>query len=130
MLALVGSANERAYCVIKYRDDKRADDRSDKNTALREFAYLLHLLEQAVAGNCGLGDKRYGAQVLAVIPLVTKSDVEGSRLLKQMEEIREFSQSRVFIATVVSAVVITLLYYAIRAFIRASKQKKHGRYYL
>ena len=79
---------------------------------------------------CGFLTVKYGDDELAVIPLVTKSDVEGSRLLKQMEEIREFSQSRVFIATVVSAVVITLLYYAIRAFIRASKQKKHGRYYL
>ena len=79
---------------------------------------------------CGFLTVKYGDDELAVIPLVTKSDVEGSRLLKQMEEIREFSQSRVFIATVVIAVVITLLYYAIRAFIRASKQKKHGRYYL
>lgn len=61
---------------------------------------------------CGFLTVKYGDDELAVIPLVTKSDVEGSRLLKQMEEIREFSQSRVFIATVVSAVVITLLYYA------------------
>ena len=64
------------------------------------------------------------------MPLVTKTAVAGNRLLKQMEEIREFSQSRVFIATIGSALVITVLYYAIRAFIRASHQRKHGgRYY-
>lgn len=80
--------------------------------------------------SCGYITISYDGKDLRTMPLVTKTAVAGNRLLKQMEEIREFSQSRVFIATIVSALVITVLYYAIRAFIRASHQRKHGgRYY-
>ncbi len=78
---------------------------------------------------CGFITVSYLGEEIATLPLVTKASVSGNRLLKQMEEIREFSQSRVFIATVISAVIITILYYALRAFLRASHRKKRGRYY-
>ena len=78
---------------------------------------------------CGYITGSYEGRDLCTVQLVTRSAVAGNKLLKQMEEIRKFSQSRVFIATLVSAVVITVLYYAARAFIRAAHRRKHGRYY-
>lgn len=77
---------------------------------------------------CGFITVKYNGEVLTTVPLVTKTGVARSELLYQMERIREFSQSRVFIATIVSAVIITLLYNIIRAFLRASKKKKRGGY--
>ncbi len=77
---------------------------------------------------CGYITVSYNGQILTTVPVVTKNAVTRSELLYQMERIREFSKSRIFIATVVSAAVITLLYYVIRAFVRAAKQKKRGGY--
>ncbi len=100
-----------------------------------DITFTTHLtvdtLEAPVSAGvtCGYITVSYDGRDLCTVQLVTRSEIAGSKLLKQMEEIREFSQSRVFIATLVSAVVITLLYYAIRAFIRASHQRKRGRYY-
>lgn len=78
---------------------------------------------------CGFITVCYLGEEIATLPLVTKTSVSGNQLLRQMEEIRRFSQSRVFIATIISAVVITILYYALRAFLRASHRKKHTRRY-
>ena len=60
----------------------------------------------------------YEGKELVTVDLVTKTSVAQSEVLYSLMKIREISQSRVFIASVVSAVILILLYIIVKAFIR------------
>lgn len=77
---------------------------------------------------CGAVTIRYDGDILTSIPLVTKTAATQNKLLYQMEQIRKFSKSRFFIATVISALVLTVLYNAWHAFLSARKGRKHNKY--
>ena len=60
----------------------------------------------------------YEGKELVTVDLVTKTSVAQSEVLYSLMKIREISQSRVFIASVISAVVLITLYIIVKAFIR------------
>jgi D-alanyl-D-alanine carboxypeptidase (penicillin-binding protein 5/6) len=60
--------------------------------------------------------------------LVTKTSVAQSEVLYTMTKIKEISQSRIFIASVIFAICFTVLYILIKALIRGSASKKRYRY--
>ncbi len=61
---------------------------------------------------------------IATVELVTKSAVAQSEILFALAKIKEISQSRIFIATIIFAAVFTLLYIVIKAIIRGSVSNK------
>lgn len=65
---------------------------------------------------------------IGTVPLVTKTSVNQSDVLVILNEIKEFTQSRFFIASVISAVIITILYIVGRAIYRGTVSKSHTRY--
>ncbi len=67
-----------------------------------------------------------GDEVLGTINLVTKFSVAKSEFLYALEWIRSISQSRVFIASVISGVVIAAIYIIAKSAFRASKSHKRG----
>ncbi len=66
-------------------------------------------------------------EVIASSVLVTSFDVEQSRLLVFFRDVREFTASRVFRASVIAAVVLTVLYAVIGAIRRGSRFKTSKR---
>ena len=60
--------------------------------------------------------------------LVTKTSVAQSEVLYTLTKIKEISQSRIFIASVIFAICFTVLYILIKALIRGSAPKKRYRY--
>ncbi len=60
----------------------------------------------------------YNGNVIGSSELVTSVDVERSELLYTLSQIEEFTKSKFFIGTVVSAVVLTLIYIFINARVR------------
>jgi D-alanyl-D-alanine carboxypeptidase len=69
-----------------------------------------------------------GSREIATVSLVTKTSVNQSDILVALNDIKEFTQSRFFIATVISAVIITIIYIIGRAIYRGSVSKTHNRY--
>ncbi len=69
-----------------------------------------------------------GTREIATVSLVTKTSVNQSDILVALENIKEFTQSRFFIATVISAVVITIIYIIGRAIYKGSVSKTYNRY--
>lgn len=67
-------------------------------------------------------------QEIATVDLVTKTSVAQSEVLYTLTKIKEISQSRVFIASVVFAVCFLILYILIKALIRGSASNKRYRY--
>jgi len=65
---------------------------------------------------------------IASVDLVTKTSVAQSEVLYTLTKIKEISQSRVFIASVIFAVCFTFLYIIIKAVIRGSATHKRYRY--
>lgn len=65
---------------------------------------------------------------IASVDLVTKTSVAQSEVLYTLTKIKEISQSRVFIASVIFAVCFTILYIIIKAVIRGSATHKRYRY--
>lgn len=61
---------------------------------------------------------------IATVELVTKTSVAQSEVLYALTRIKEISQSRVFIASVIFAIVFTLLYVIIKAVIRGTASNK------
>jgi D-alanyl-D-alanine carboxypeptidase (penicillin-binding protein 5/6) len=61
---------------------------------------------------------------IATVELVTKTSVAQSEVLYALTRIKEISQSRIFIASVVFAIVFTLLYVIIKAVIRGTASNK------
>ena len=67
-------------------------------------------------------------QEIATVDLVTKTSVAQSEVLYTLTKIKEISQSRVFIASVIFAICFTVLYILIKALIRGSAANKRYRY--
>ncbi len=61
---------------------------------------------------------------IASVGLVTKTAVSQSEVLYAINRIKEISQSRIFIASVIFAVVFTVLYIIVKAVIRGSASNK------
>ena len=76
----------------------------------------------------GLLTAYYNGEELATVELVTKTSVAQSEVLYAMTKIKEISQSRVFIASVVFAIVFTLAYIIIKAIIRGTANNKKYKY--
>ena len=69
-----------------------------------------------------------GDEVLGTVNLVTKFSVAKSEWLYFLEWIRGITQSRVFIASVVSGIIITAAYIIIKSAHKASRSSKLGNY--
>lgn len=63
----------------------------------------------------------YGDEILGSCALVTTSDIARSEFLFFLARVRVFAQSRFFIATVISVVVLSILYVFIKAGYREKK---------
>jgi len=70
----------------------------------------------------------YGDVQIGTVELITGDDVERNGFLYTLEVIKEYSKSRFFRATVISAVVLTVLYVLASAAIRRRRAKKSRRY--
>ena len=73
----------------------------------------------------GVAMVSYGDDILGTVDLVTTSDVGRSELLFALERIKAFSRGGFFIATVIAAVVFTLIYILIKA--RYNQKKLRSR---
>lgn len=67
-------------------------------------------------------------QEIATVDLVTKTSIAQSEVLYTLTKIKEISQSRVFIASVIFAIFFLVLYILIKALIRGSASSKRYRY--
>ncbi len=78
-----------------------------------------------IGQTAGVAMVSYGEDVLGTVDLVATSDVGRSELLFALERIKEFTRSRFFVATIVAAVVLSLIYVLIRA--RYNQKKLRSR---
>lgn len=67
-------------------------------------------------------------EAIDTVNLVTKTSVARNELLYAFERIKEFTQSTFFIATLISAVILTTAYLIIKSVLRASANKHRTRY--
>lgn len=67
----------------------------------------------------------YEDRVLGTSDMVTTADVTRSELLYTFYKIEQFTKSRFFIATLISAIVLTVVYIFGNAFIRGRKTKRY-----
>ncbi len=70
----------------------------------------------------------YGDELLGTVDLVTKNAVERSEFLYLLSRVKEFSRSRVFIASVIAAASLTVVYVFGTAMYRYHRQQKQQRY--
>lgn len=106
-----------------------------KSTALGSDITYSHSLNSeelqapvAEGAQVGLITAYSGGKELATVELVTKTSVAQSEVLYSLTKIKEISQSRVFIASVIFAVCFTVLYIIVKAIIRGSASNKRYRY--
>lgn len=71
-----------------------------------------------------------GEEYIGQVSLVAKNSVERSSLLYAFSRIEAVTSSRLFRGTLVAAVLITLGYILIRAYVGGRKKKRRGRYHL
>ena len=70
----------------------------------------------------------YGDEILGSCALVTTSDIARSEFLFFLAKVKVFAQSRFFLATVVSVVVLSILYVFVKAGYREKKlRSRFGR---
>lgn len=69
----------------------------------------------------------YGDEILGTSDMVATVDITRDELLHSFYKIEQFSKSRFFIATIISAVVFTAVYIFGTAFIRGRRMKNNGR---
>ena len=65
-----------------------------------------------------------GDDIVGTADLVTTGDVDRSEFLHVLSQIEEFTKSKFFIATLVSAIVLSLAYVFGKAFIRGRRNKR------
>jgi hypothetical protein len=70
----------------------------------------------------------YGDVQIGTVELITGDEVERNGFLYTLEVIKDYSKSRFFRATVISAVVLTVLYVLASAAIRRRRAKRSRRY--
>ena len=63
-------------------------------------------------------------EVLGSVDLVAKNSLARSEFLVVLDRIEQFTKSTFFIATVLAAVVLTILYFIIGAIVRASRRRR------
>ncbi len=66
----------------------------------------------------------YGDEILGTCPLITTSSITRSEFLYFLEEVKAFASGRFFIGSVISAVVLSVLYVLIRARQREKKLRR------
>lgn len=71
---------------------------------------------------------KYGDEVLGTVNLVTKNSVERSEFLYVLSRIKAFSRSRFFIAAVIAAIILTVVYIFGTAIHRYRKQQRYMRF--
>lgn len=69
-----------------------------------------------------------GDELLGTVNLITKNAVERSDFLYVMEQIKAFTRSRFFVASLISAVVLTVLYILLNAVRRYRRQQRQMRF--
>ncbi len=77
---------------------------------------------------CGSVTAIYNGDILGTSDMVATADVARSELLYTFYKIEQFSKSKFFIATIVSAVILTVIYIFGTAFLRARRPNKRRRY--
>lgn len=70
----------------------------------------------------------YGDAQIGSVELITGDDVERNGFLYTLEVIKEYSRSRFFRATAISAVVLTVLYVFVSAAVRRRQARRSRRY--
>ena len=68
-----------------------------------------------------------GEQYLGSVPLITQNSLSRSEFLVALDSIEKFTTSTFFIVTVISAVVLTALYFLIGAHLRRAKHYRRRR---
>ena len=63
----------------------------------------------------------YNGEILGTSDMITTADVARSELLYTFYKIEQFTKSKFFIATIVSAVILTVIYIFGNAFLRARR---------
>jgi D-alanyl-D-alanine carboxypeptidase (penicillin-binding protein 5/6) len=82
----------------------------------------------AEGAHVGLLTAYYNGEELATVELVTKNSVAQSEVLYTLTKIKDISRSRVFIASVIFAVIFTIAYVTIKAIIRGTVNNKRYKY--
>ena len=70
----------------------------------------------------------YGEEQIGTVELITGDEVERNGFLYTLEVIKEYSRSRFFRATAISAVVLTVIYVFASAAVRRRQARKNRRY--
>ena len=73
---------------------------------------------------CGSVTAIYNGEILGTSNMVATADVTRSELLYTFYKIEQFSKSKFFIATIVSAVILTIIYIFGNAFLRGKKSNR------
>ncbi|MBQ6613831.1 MAG: D-alanyl-D-alanine carboxypeptidase [Clostridia bacterium] len=68
-----------------------------------------------------------GDEYLGSVPLVAKNSLARSEFLVALDKIENFTSGTFFITTVISAVVLTLLYFLIKAYLRSTRHRYRRR---
>lgn len=99
----------------------------DPETAI-ELSYVTYTEElQAPVTKgqvCGSVTAIYNGEILGTSDMITTADVARSELLYTFYKIEQFSKSKFFIATIVSAVIFTVIYIFGNAYLRARRPKR------
>ena len=99
----------------------------DPETAI-ELSYVTYTEElQAPVTKgqvCGSVTAMYNGEILGTSDMITTADVARSELLYTFYKIEQFSKSKFFIATIVSAVILTVIYIFGNAYLRARRPKR------
>lgn len=99
----------------------------DPETAI-ELSYVTYseeLQSPVTKGQvCGSVTAMYNGEILGTSDMITTADVARSELLYTFYKIEQFSKSKFFIATLVSAVILTVIYIFGNAYLRARRPKR------
>ena len=99
----------------------------DPKTAI-ELSYVTYseeLQSPVTKGQvCGSVTAMYNGEILGTSDMITTADVARSELLYTFYKIEQFSKSKFFIATLVSAVILTVIYIFGNAYLRARRPKR------
>lgn len=99
----------------------------DPETAI-ELSYVTYseeLQSPVTKGQvCGSVTAMYNGEILGTSDMITTADVARSELLYTFYKIEQFSKSKFFIATLVSAVILTIIYIFGNAYLRARRPKR------
>lgn len=112
---------EDVYVYLPADTDLAADISTPVNT----FDDYLNAPVKA-GQECGYVTVMYKDDIIASVKLVTNTDIARSDFLYYMNRIKEFSHSTFFIATVITAVVLTVLYIFIKATRSETKRRKRA----